>query len=239
MSVPQGTGLLSEAPVNVGDNHNRPKVNYYCLCKIQLYAGNSGVSEATMVKSIKGDVNPLKFMRSKNAFSADNQQERIEMCGWIVGFVDGEGSFLVNIFKSPTAKLGWQVFPEFNVSQSEKGIDMLYQIKNFFDCGHIYIHRMRMKKHQKWDTLHKFCVRSKPELENKIIPFFQKYPPKSEMKKRDFDSFARVVKMIGEKKHLSVDGLKSIAEIVKTMVHRKPFEDSSASKFLLSSETIR
>lgn len=69
-------------------------------------------------------------MPSKNASSADNQQERIEMCGWIVGLVDGEGSFLINIFRSPRAKMGWQVFPEFNVSQAKKGIDLLYELKS-------------------------------------------------------------------------------------------------------------
>ena len=50
-------------------------------------------------------------MPSKKVLSADNQQERIETAGWIVGFVDGEGSFLVNIFQSSQAKLKWKSIP--------------------------------------------------------------------------------------------------------------------------------
>lgn len=178
-------------------------------------------------------------MPSKKSFSADNQQERIEICGWIVGFVDGEGSFLINIFKSPRAKMGWQVFPEFNVSQSSKGIDMLQRLEKFFNCGHIYIHRMRMEKEKKWDTLYKYCVRSRMELETKIIPFFKKYPPKGRIKKDNFKKFVRVIEMIKKGSHLKVTGMKKIAKIVETMLHRKPFKQSSASEFLLSSETIR
>ncbi len=179
-------------------------------------------------------------MFGKKVNSADNQQERIEMCGWITGFVDGEGSFLVNLFKSPRAKIGWQVFPEFNVSQTLKGKDLLYKLKNFFGCGHIYIHRMRMKKEKKWDTLYKYCVRAKEELETKIVPFFKKHPPKSIVKKNDFEQFIKVLEIIKRKEHLTIKGMRKIAKIiVKNMNHRKPLKELSVFKFLSSPETIR
>jgi len=178
-------------------------------------------------------------MSGKNASSADNQQERLETCGWIVGFVDGEGSFLVNIFRSPRAKMGWQVFPEFNVSQAKKGIDLLYKLEKFFGCGHIYIHRTRNKRETKWDPLYKYCVRSRKELTEKIIPFFEEHPPRGAIKRKDFRKFVKVIRMIEKGKHLDVDGMRRIARIIETMIHRKPFSESSASKFLSSSETIR
>ena len=181
----------------------------------------------------------LKIMLSENASNADNQQERINMCGWIVGFVDGEGSFLVNIFRSPRAKLGWQVFPEFNVSQAQKGIELLYAIQKFFGCGHIYIHKTRNLKNKRWDPLHKYCVRSQNELSESIIPFFNKYPPRGKLKKKDFELFCKVVETMQTGKHLSINGIKKIVEIVRKMNHRKPFEQTFASKFLSSPETIR
>lgn len=55
-----------------------------------------------------------------NVSSADNQQERLKMSQWIVGFVDGEGCFSVSIFKNRTSKSGFQVMPEFVVTQGEK-----------------------------------------------------------------------------------------------------------------------
>ena len=177
-------------------------------------------------------------MPSKNTFSADNQQERIEI-GWIVGFVDGEGSFLVNIFKSSQAKLKWQVFPEFNVSQSLKGKDLLHKLEAFFKCGHIYAHNSRNIKQGKWDPLYKYCVRNKEELKQKIIPFFEKYSPRGKSKLNDFQRFVQVVKLMDEGEHLTLKGMRKIAKIAEKMTHRKPFNESSIYKFLLSSETIR
>jgi len=178
-------------------------------------------------------------MSSKKAFSADNQQERIEICGWVTGFVDGEGSFLVNIFQSPRAKSKWQVFPEFNVSQSLKGKDLLYKLEKFFACGHIYAHNARNIKQGKWDPLYKYCVRSRTELKQKIIPFFKKYPPFGKAKRNDFKRFVKVVEMMDRGEHLTNKGMRRVANIAAKMTHRKPFKDSSIYKFLLSSETIR
>ncbi len=54
-------------------------------------------------------------MSSKNASGADNQQERLDW--WIVGFVDGEGTFSVSFNRNSTTSCGYQVFPEFVITQ--------------------------------------------------------------------------------------------------------------------------
>ena len=177
-------------------------------------------------------------MPGKNANSADNQQERLEICGWIVGFVDGEGSFLINIFRSPRAKAQWQVFPEFNVSQSLKGKDLLHKLEKFFQCGHIYAHNARNIKQGKWDPLYKYCVRNRSELQEKIIPFFKKYSPQGIAKQNDFKRFVQVVEIMDKGEHLTLEGMRKVAQIASKMTHRKPFKESSISKFLESSETI-
>ena len=69
--------------------------------------------------------------------SAANQQERREIESWITGFTDGEGCFSVSLIKNKTTKLGWQVFPEFVVTQGEKSLTALELIKNYFGCGKI------------------------------------------------------------------------------------------------------
>ena len=56
-------------------------------------------------------------MPSKNAINADNQQERLKNVGWVIGYVDGEGCFSISLFRNKTTKFGWQVFPEFVVTQ--------------------------------------------------------------------------------------------------------------------------
>ena len=58
---------------------------------------------------------------SKNVLSADNQQERVKTMinpWYIVGFVEGEGTFHIAFYKDPRMKRGIKVIPEFHVNQS-------------------------------------------------------------------------------------------------------------------------
>lgn len=70
------------------------------------------------------------YLPSEKASSADNQQERLKFANWIVVFVDGEGCFSVSIFKNKTSKIGYQVLPEFVVTQGAKSVHVLEEIKN-------------------------------------------------------------------------------------------------------------
>ena len=166
-------------------------------------------------------------MPSKNVFSADNQQERLE--GWIVGFVDGEGCFSVSIIKNSTTKNGWQLFPEFVVTQGEKSIESLNVIKDYFGCGNIYINH-RKDNHK--ENLCRYCVRSIRELSDKIIPFFQVNQLRT-AKKFDFDTFVTIIELIKEKKHLNHEGMTKIAYLIQKMNRKVP------ARFLESSETTR
>jgi hypothetical protein len=161
--------------------------------------------------------------------SADNQQERLKNLGWIVGFVDGEGCFSVAIHKNSTMTLGWQVFPEFVITQGEKSKNSLVLVKDFFGCGNIFVNN-RKDNHR--ENLYRYCVRSVNDLNETIIPFFQANQLKTS-KRYDFEKFTEIVGMINNKNHLTMDGLKSIARLIETMNRKVP------SKFLESSETIR
>jgi len=166
-------------------------------------------------------------MHSNKAFSADNQQERLE--GWIVGFVDGEGCFSVSIIKNSTTKSGWQLFPEFVVTQGEKSMTSLNIIKNYFDCGEIYTNR-RKDNHK--ENLCRYCVRSIGELSDKIIPFFQRNQLRT-AKRLDFGRFVMIIQMMKDKKHFKRKGMIQIAKIIQKMNRKVP------ARFLESSETTR
>ncbi len=65
-----------------------------------------------------------------------------------------------------------------------------------------------------------------------IVPFFDANPLRT-AKRKDYLKFKQVLTMMDRRVHLSIDGLRQIAEIAQTMNHRKP------SRFLESSEAIR
>src|SRR5580704_17069031 len=135
---------------------------------------------------------------SDNQIRADNQQGRLDP-GWIVGFVDGEGCFSISIFKNVTSKSGFQVFPEFVVTQGAKSLSSLEKLKYFFECGKIYENR-RTDNHR--ENLYRYCVRSLSDIQNKIIPFFQKHELQT-AKQQDFLVFCQIVEAMKKRTHLT------------------------------------
>ncbi len=158
---------------------------------------------------------------------AGNQQESMR-AGWVVGFVDGEGTFSVAIQRNREMSLGWQVFPEFVVTQSERSIAALNELKEFFQCGQIYRNR-RYDNHR--EDIFRYCVRNRSNLEEKIVPFFTTNRLKTS-KVEDFEKFKRILDGLKAKKHLKPEGLKEIAEIARTMNRRRQIQ------FSLSPETV-
>jgi len=168
-------------------------------------------------------------MPSNTASSADNQQERLNMIGWVVGFTDGEGCFSVSVIKNPTTKSGWQAFPEFVVTQGAKSLPALQELKSFFGCGNIYPNR-RADNHR--EMLYRYCVRSLEDLEARIIPFFSQNQLLT-AKRNDFSVFAKVVSQMRKGQHLTNGGMERIAKLASTMNRKRP------SRLSASSETIR
>lgn len=109
---------------------------------------------------------------SKNPSSGENQQERLDEM-WLIGFTDGEGCFSISIFKNKSLKFGYQIFPEFVLTQGAKSLDVLEKVQNFFKCGNIYENK-RHDNHR--ENLYRYCVRNKTDLLEKICPFFTRNP---------------------------------------------------------------
>ena len=156
-------------------------------------------------------------------------RERLDTAAWIVGFTDGEGCFSVSLFRNKTTKSGWQVFPEFVITQGEKSKAALEIFQEYFGCGKIYINKRYDNHHE---HLCRYCVRTISELNSEIIPFFKSHSLLT-AKQHDFEFFAEIVQMLIEKKHMDDSGLRSIAKLIEKMNRKK------ASKYLESLETKR
>src|SRR3989338_7179010 len=121
---------------------------------------------------------------SKKVLSADNQQGRVRNAPdpwYIVGFVEGEGTFHIAFYKDPRMRLSVKVIPEFHVNQSYLRIETLREIQEYFGCGYL------KKNHAKstYDTTYVYVVRDRIDLLEKIIPFFRQYPLRS-VKQKSF-----------------------------------------------------
>ena len=171
----------------------------------------------------------MEYISSKKVISAGNQQERLKIESWMVGFTDGEGCFSVSILKNKTSKNGWQLFPEFVITQGKKSLPALEIFKEYFKCGKIFVNK-RYDNHK--EDLYRYCVRSIFEIEERIIPFFKKNQLRTS-KKNDFEIFSRIIDSMSKRKHLTEEGFIEIAKLIETMNRKKK------SRFLESPETKR
>ena len=154
---------------------------------------------------------------SKKVIGADNQQERLNVASWIVGFSDGEGCFSVSVIENKTTKFGTQIFPEFVVTQGAKSLSALEKIQKFFGCGKIFVNK-RYDNHN--ENLYRYCVRSIDDLEYKIIPFFEKHQLQTH-KANDFLIFRKIIRLMRIKKHLQARGRTAILKLASQMNRRK------------------
>ena|SRR5258708_35829415 len=143
--------------------------------------------------------------------------------GWITGFVDGEGCFSVSLVRQPSRpgrkgyRTGYQVFPEFAVTQGSKSLAALQELSDFFGVGQVLINR-RQDNHK--EHLHRYVVRSLDDLRSVIIPFFRDFTLRT-AKREDFEKFAHCVELISTGRHLQMDGLAEVLEITETMNRQK------------------
>lgn len=124
---------------------------------------------------------------------------------YIVGFVDGEGCFCIsqnrNGHRLPEVRL------LFEIELREDDEPILQQIKETLHCGNIY--RLNYERYQKWHPHVKYKVSNFPDIYNKIIPFFKKYPLQAK-KALSFEKFCRAAEIIKTKEHLTLAGVEKI-----------------------------
>ncbi len=100
--------------------------------------------------------------------------------------------------------------PEFVITQSERDLNVLNDIKSFFNCRNIFVNK-RYDNHKR--NLYRYCVRKRADLINIIIPFFNQYSMLTQ-KHYDFITFSKVIDMMEKQVHFQINGLKEIANLV-------------------------
>jgi hypothetical protein len=126
---------------------------------------------------------------------------------WISGFVSGEGNFFVDIFKSCSNKIGYQVKLRFSVTQHSRDKELLELIALYLDAGIVNIHS---------ENAYVFKITKLVDLTTKIIPLFEKNSIQG-VKHLDFLDFCTVAKIMSEGKHLTSEGLDLIRTIKNKM----------------------
>jgi hypothetical protein len=137
---------------------------------------------------------------------------------YIVGLVDGEGSFTVYIrnidILDSKVKRRVMVEPKFYLKLIEKDKDILYALKDYFGCGSVYFQKDSRSNHQ---HCYRYEVYRRDDLTKIIIPFFRKNPLRFASKRNDFEIFCTLMEMIVNQDHKTDSGLRQMFALKQTM----------------------
>ncbi len=136
---------------------------------------------------------------------------------YVVGLIDGEGSFTVYIKTredSKERKRRARIEPKFYVKLINKDRAILEELKKFFQCGNVYLQKDRRPTHK---DCYRFEVTRRSDLSEKIIPFFQKNHLQLISKKNDFHIFCQIMKAVNNNEHLTDSGLEKLRKMKKRM----------------------
>lgn len=125
---------------------------------------------------------------------------------WIVGFVDGEGCFNLDVHIKDDMKWGIQMQPEFTVVQIDYDVQILHSLKAHFGCGSVGVNR----KDTTSTRMHYRC-KSVKDLKDNILPFFEKHSLKTK-KNIEFLRFREIVNLMDSGYHNQ--SLKNFLEII-------------------------
>lgn len=135
---------------------------------------------------------------------------------WLIGFIDGEGCFFINIqncISSVDERTYNKVWLTFYITQHTRDTLLMESIIKYLDCGQV------VKRSSTAVVEHLFKVGRFDNIANKVIPFLQKYPLQS-VKQKDYQDWVEASILIGNKEHLTAKGLEKI-NIIKDGMNKK------------------
>src|SRR3989344_2487850 len=119
---------------------------------------------------------------------------------YIVGLVDGEGSFTVYVRdpSKPSKNRRVTVEPKFYIKLIERDKEILDSVQKFFGCGTVYFQKDNRPNHQ---HCYRYEVFNRKDILEKIIPFFKNHTLKFPSKNLDFTIFCEMMALIEKGVH--------------------------------------
>ena len=132
---------------------------------------------------------------------------------YVIGFIDGEGSFSVSINKHKTLKRGIEVKAEFEIELRADDREILERIMETIGTGIIYDCSY---ERYGWYPHAKYKITSVKDMEKHLFPFLDRYPPQAK-KRRVYQLFREIVMLMINKQHLTDAGFEKIQHMRNKM----------------------
>lgn len=121
---------------------------------------------------------------------------------WVVGFVDGAGTFHVSIHRRPSEATGYEVRLEFAIVRHRRDVQALYALKRFFGCGVV---RPNHEDRYAYRVGRLECL-------ERICEFLLRHPLKTG-KSIEMRKFRKILLLVKGGRHRTPEGLLEIVEI--------------------------
>ena len=158
---------------------------------------------------------------------------------YVVGFIDGEGSFSISIGKHKTLRRGYEVRPEFEIELRKDDQEILERIVVTIGTGRIYDCSY---DRYGWYPHAKYKITSIWKLKELLFPFLDKYRLQAK-KAKMYERFRIIVLMLCNKEHLSDAGFAKIVRLRDEMramgKKAKTYGTVSNSETLLETARVR
>jgi hypothetical protein len=162
------------------------------------------------IVSIRASMNKGLSKLLMESFPGITPVERPEVEGegtidsnWLVGFIEGEGCFDINIVDYKT-KIGSQVQLRFRISQHIRDQQLMESFVTYFGCGTLHIDSR--------NPVVTLVITKLSDIQAKILPLFENYPLKG-VKGLDYADLCKAVILVNDKAHLTTEGLEQIRSI--------------------------
>ena len=133
---------------------------------------------------------------------------------WLVGFVEGEGSFFCLIRKNSTHLIGYQVTLTFSLNQHIRDLDLMIKIQKYLGFGIV--------RSERSDTIVTLTVTKRKDLDILISLFKSRNFLGS--KDLDFKDFIVIQQLLNNNHHKTEEGLQQIRTIKRNMNLRRIHE---------------
>lgn len=149
------------------------------------------------------DAQKLEFNKHQPVERKIIQTTKITDPNWVSGFVSVEGNFDAGI---RTLSKGYKVYLRFRVTQHQRDSQLMALLKSYLGVG-------RLERNRSNVTL---VIGNLSELNNKIIPFFNKYPILG-VKYLDYLDWCKISNLVASDSHKTNEGIEEIRKIKSEM----------------------
>ncbi|MBI4022662.1 LAGLIDADG family homing endonuclease [Candidatus Berkelbacteria bacterium] len=130
---------------------------------------------------------------------------------YVAGFIDGEGSFVFFLSPRKDIRSGFEVNLDFQIELRIDDREILERIQaTLGGIGHLNV--LNYERYERWQPHVKYRVGRIDQLQNRLVPFFRKYPLQAK-KRRNFEIFAQAVEIKWQKRHRSPKGMEELIRL--------------------------